>query len=30
MFRQLRSDTRVETIEQRYGIDLNARGDMLL
>lgn len=30
MFRRLRSDTRVETIEARYGINLNARSDMLL
>ena len=29
-FRQLRSDTRVDTIEARYGIDLNSRGDALL
>jgi hypothetical protein len=30
MFRRIRDDTKVETIERRYGIDLHARGDMLL
>lgn len=30
MFRQLRGDTRIETIETRYQINLNARGDALL
>ena len=30
MFRAKRSDTRVANIEQTYGINLNARGDMLL
>jgi hypothetical protein len=30
MFRQKRSDTRVGSIEQTYGISLNARSDMLL
>lgn len=29
-FRQVRGDTRVDTIEQRYSINLNARGDTLL
>jgi hypothetical protein len=29
-FRTKRSDTKVETIEATYGINLNARGDMLL
>lgn len=26
-YRQIRSDTRVETIEKRYGVDLGARSD---
>lgn len=30
MFAKKRGDTRVETIERQYGIDLHARGDMLL
>jgi hypothetical protein len=30
MFTRKRSDTRVDTIEAQYGIDLNARGDTLL
>lgn|ERR1700722_629947 len=30
MFRVKRSDTKVSKIEATYGIDLNARGDMLL
>ena len=30
MFRSKRSDTKVENVEQTYGINLNARGDMLL
>lgn len=30
MRRKLRSDTLVRTLESRYGIDLNARGDMKL
>lgn len=30
MFRRRRDDTRVETIERTYGVDLNARGDALL
>lgn len=30
LFREKRSDTRVDTIEAQYGINLNARGDMLL
>lgn len=30
MFDRKRSDTKVETIERTYGIDLHARGDMLL
>src|SRR5437867_3274840 len=30
MFRQTRDDTMVGTIEKRYGINLNARGDALL
>lgn len=30
MFRQVRSDSRIDTIEARYGIDLNSRGDALL
>lgn len=29
-FRQARADTRVDTVEERYGINLNARGDALL
>ena len=29
-YRRLRSDTLVRTLEQRYGLDLNARGDMKL
>jgi len=28
--RQKRSDTRIDTIEKNYGIDLGVRGDMLL
>ena len=30
MFREKRSDTRISTIEETYGIDLNSRGDALL
>jgi hypothetical protein len=30
MFGRKRGDTQVDTIERQYGIDLNARGDMLL
>lgn len=30
MFRQKRSDTRIDSVERQYGIQLNARGDMLL
>jgi len=30
MFRRKRSDTTVESIERKYGVDLNARGDMFL
>jgi hypothetical protein len=30
MFRRKRGDTTVESIERQYGVDLNARGDMLL
>ena len=30
MFREKRSDTRVDSIEKMYGVDLNARGDTLL
>lgn len=26
-YRQIRSDTRVDTIEKRYGVDLGARSD---
>ena len=30
MFRRKRDDTRIDTIERLYGINLNARGDALL
>jgi hypothetical protein len=30
MFIRKRSDTRIDTIEREYGVNLNARGDMLL
>jgi hypothetical protein len=30
MFRQLRGDTRVDTVEARYHINLNSRGDALI
>jgi hypothetical protein len=30
VFRRKRGDTTVESIERQYGVDLNARGDMLL